>query len=256
MERQASQMLGSGIRLLCVERGGVGESDPNPDPSAEAYADDVGVLLDALGIDRFAVIGRSMGSWDALALALKRHSQVSQVALISGRLPVARAADHERHAHFARSLYRSIWNSSVVGNLMLRVMRLQLLTSGPQRFFDLNSMPAREAELAADPRFLKHARAIWLRSAVHGAGPVQAHLKLYQDPVSDPPWRDFALPVLLVHGDCDDTGPLDSVLAQTASFRNRRVVVMPGLGHALVHLAMPEVLQLVRDGLTENAADC
>ena len=51
-----------GVRLLGVDRPGYGRSDPNPGMSALGVADDVGVLCAAVGLDRVAVLGISVGA--------------------------------------------------------------------------------------------------------------------------------------------------------------------------------------------------
>jgi pimeloyl-ACP methyl ester carboxylesterase len=86
-----------------------------------------------------------------------------------------------------------------------------------------------------------------LRSGRHGADPVNEHLKLYKSPVTDPPWRDLATPTLLIHGKDDHNVPMASLVEQTSSFKNREVIVLPGVGHMLVHVAMGEVLRIICD---------
>lgn len=236
-----------GIRFLAVERGGVGESEPNPDPSPEAYARDLTELVDQLKLQEFAVIGRSMGSWDAIAFALSAPHRARLLVLASGRLPVEQRQDHAKHSSFYRSLYNSVWHSPAMGKLMLRGMLLQLRVNGPQRFMPEDGLPEAEIELVHDPLYRRHMTNVWFRSAAFGTGPTNEHLKLYRNPVSNPPWRNCAIPTLLIHGDKDANVPLDSVLAQTATFTNRTVRILPNVGHRLVHLAMGEVLDHVRE---------
>lgn len=58
-----------GIRLLTYDLPGFGESDPHPNRNLETSAMDMAFLADALGVDRFWVVGYSSGSmhaWSAL----------------------------------------------------------------------------------------------------------------------------------------------------------------------------------------------
>jgi pimeloyl-ACP methyl ester carboxylesterase len=51
----------AGVRLIGVDRPGIGLSDPEPGRDVAAWARDVAVLAGALGLDRFAVLGHSVG---------------------------------------------------------------------------------------------------------------------------------------------------------------------------------------------------
>jgi pimeloyl-ACP methyl ester carboxylesterase len=58
-----------GIQYLVVDRPGFGGSDPHPGRTVTDFADDVEQLADALGLDRFAVVGVSAGAPYAPACA-------------------------------------------------------------------------------------------------------------------------------------------------------------------------------------------
>jgi pimeloyl-ACP methyl ester carboxylesterase len=50
------------VRLLGIDRPGYGRSDPNPRAAALGVAEDLGVLCTAIGVDRVAVLGVSVGA--------------------------------------------------------------------------------------------------------------------------------------------------------------------------------------------------
>jgi pimeloyl-ACP methyl ester carboxylesterase len=60
-----------GVRLLGVDRPGYGASDPNSSTTALGVADDLGVLCETVGLDRFAVLGISVGAPFALACTIR-----------------------------------------------------------------------------------------------------------------------------------------------------------------------------------------
>jgi pimeloyl-ACP methyl ester carboxylesterase len=71
-----------GIRWVSHDRPGYGGSTPNPGRDVASAADDVAAIADALGIDRFAVMGHSGGGPHALACAALLPDRV--VAAVSG----------------------------------------------------------------------------------------------------------------------------------------------------------------------------
>ena len=71
-----------GIRWLGYDRPGYGGSSPNLDRKVASAAADVAAIADALGIDRFAVMGHSGGGPHALACAALLPERV--VAAVSG----------------------------------------------------------------------------------------------------------------------------------------------------------------------------
>lgn len=77
-----------GVRLIAVDRPGIGGSDPKPERSVADWPADVDELAEQLHLDRFAVSGWSAGGAYALACARQLQPRVDAVALISaaGRL--------------------------------------------------------------------------------------------------------------------------------------------------------------------------
>jgi pimeloyl-ACP methyl ester carboxylesterase len=82
-----------GVRLIAVDRPGYGHSDADLVGDEITQADDVVALADALGIDRFAVLGWSSGGPGALALGARHASRITAVGVAAG--PVPMVADPE-----------------------------------------------------------------------------------------------------------------------------------------------------------------
>jgi pimeloyl-ACP methyl ester carboxylesterase len=72
------------VRLIAVDRPGVGGSDPRPGRSIADWPADVEELAERLELDRFAVSGWSAGGAYALACAHALGSRIDAVALVSG----------------------------------------------------------------------------------------------------------------------------------------------------------------------------
>lgn len=72
-----------GVRLICVDRAGLGESSPDPDKTFERHARDVASVLQSEGLVQPSVVGFSQGA--PFAVALAGAQLVSAVALVSGQ---------------------------------------------------------------------------------------------------------------------------------------------------------------------------
>ncbi|MBO9630936.1 MAG: alpha/beta hydrolase [Shinella sp.] len=76
----------AGHRLVMPDLPGHGLSTALPRATLEAFADDIIRLVDALGVERFAVIGHSMGAMTALVLAARYGARVTAFASLCGSL--------------------------------------------------------------------------------------------------------------------------------------------------------------------------
>lgn len=84
------------VRLIAVDRPGIGLSDPGPPRSVLSWGGSVGRLADALGFEQFSVLGWSGGGPHALAVARALGDRVASIGLIASTVslddPGARAA--------------------------------------------------------------------------------------------------------------------------------------------------------------------
>lgn len=79
-----------GVRLVCVDRAGLGRSAPDPAKSFASYAADVAAVLSQLGVARPRALGFSQGG--PFAVALAAAGVVSRIALVSATDELARAS--------------------------------------------------------------------------------------------------------------------------------------------------------------------
>ncbi len=77
----------AGMRVICQDRPGYGQSDRLHGRDVAAVADDVRVLADALEIDHFGLIGVSGGGPHALACAALLPDRVTRVGVLVGAAP-------------------------------------------------------------------------------------------------------------------------------------------------------------------------
>jgi pimeloyl-ACP methyl ester carboxylesterase len=77
-----------GVRLICVERPGYGESTFQPNRRLLDWGKDIASLADFLKLDRFAVSGHSGGGPHTLACACALADRVTAAAILSGAGPI------------------------------------------------------------------------------------------------------------------------------------------------------------------------
>jgi pimeloyl-ACP methyl ester carboxylesterase len=83
-----AELRSRGVRLIALDRPGVGRSTPLPGRRLLDWPDDVQILADALRLDRFAVVGFSNGGPHAAACAYKLGPRVSGAALVAPMPPL------------------------------------------------------------------------------------------------------------------------------------------------------------------------
>ena len=77
----------NGIRLIGVDRPGIGSSTPYQYDTVSDFAHDLHIIADVLGINRFAVIGLSGGGPYTLACAAAMPDRVVTAAVLGGVAP-------------------------------------------------------------------------------------------------------------------------------------------------------------------------
>jgi pimeloyl-ACP methyl ester carboxylesterase len=92
IDRPAKERI---VRVVCPDRPGIGLSDPHPERTIPGYAEDVRALADAIGFERFAVLGYSGGGCYALACGAKLPERVSAVGIMAGVGPLDRPGARE-----------------------------------------------------------------------------------------------------------------------------------------------------------------
>jgi pimeloyl-ACP methyl ester carboxylesterase len=76
-----------GIRLIALDRPGIGASTAHVYRNVLGWADDVESILDGLGIDRYAVVALSGGGPYALACAARHPRRLTGAAILGGVAP-------------------------------------------------------------------------------------------------------------------------------------------------------------------------
>lgn len=78
-----AELLGDRFEFIMPDLPGFGASDPPVESTASAVADDIVLLLDALGIDRATVIGHDWGGAVAWSLGLSRPDRLDNLIVVN-----------------------------------------------------------------------------------------------------------------------------------------------------------------------------
>jgi pimeloyl-ACP methyl ester carboxylesterase len=228
----------AGVRLIGVDRPGIGLSDPEPGRDVAAWARDVAVLAGALGLDRFAVLGHSVGGPYAAACAWALPERVTAVALVSSIIPLdapgavdelgkprqwRMARDHPRVLGFAlRALFLL---ARVSPNLAGRV------------FVSTEA----ERAISARPQVMRRALASAAEAVRQGGGGLVEDMRVAMRPWGFPP-EEIRVPTFVWQGDADSSIPFRWGEWWEGAVPGARLIRGPGEGHLLVEERMEEVL--------------
>jgi pimeloyl-ACP methyl ester carboxylesterase len=210
-------------RVVRPDLRGMGASSvPDGPYLMETLASDVAAALDALSLERAALVGHSLGGYVALAFARMYTERVTHLALVCSRL----AADTQEIAENRRKSADSIERE---GRLQPDVVSRLLAPETLARHRDV-AQRALEISRRIDPR----GAAAMLRGAA---------IRVASDDIAP----DLAIPVLVVAGARDAVVPMEEARAVARAFPRGRLAICDRSGH----LPMLEEPDRVTDALTE-----
>jgi pimeloyl-ACP methyl ester carboxylesterase len=198
-----------GWNVLAVDLPGHGRSGGPALASVEAIADWLPALLDAVGAERAALVGHSLGALAALACAARHPARVTKVALLGPSVPMPvsdlllAAAKADDHAAFELINGWSVSPGKQLGGNSVPGM---WLTGNAMRLMERT----RPGVLHADV------------GACHAYADGLAHAAAAR------------LPALVVTGQRDLMAPPGNATALIAALPDVRTVMLPQAGHALM----------------------
>lgn len=124
-----------GLRLVAPDRPGYGRSDPKPGRSLLDWADDATELADALGIEKFAIVGISGGGPGALACAWKIPQRLESVSVVSSVAPPSAPGVFEGMSKTNRFFMKLAWHMPWLSTLNARFLA-SVIRKDPERYID------------------------------------------------------------------------------------------------------------------------
>jgi pimeloyl-ACP methyl ester carboxylesterase/DNA-binding CsgD family transcriptional regulator len=219
------------IRLIVPERPGIGGSTPVEKRSLMGWAQDLGQLVDALGLDRFHVLGLSSGGPHAAACAAHLSDRVIGVGMAASLMPwddLPAGTPVDLTQRFLVGMARR-WPAGV-RSLLVRRYRAQLDRPDSALAELISRGNAADASLFDSPDLAS----LRLRD-------LQAAARVPPDVFADElvmlfrPWqfslRDLRVPIQIWHGRLDDFFSCDQAEAMSRGLRDCRVALEEGWGH-------------------------
>lgn len=199
-----------GVRIICVERPGIGDSTPHRYKHIAEFGADIEYLADAMALEKFGVAGLSGGGPYALACAARMPERVVVAAILGGVAPAAGAdaaeggpsAGLRRYGGLVGALHKPL-GSVVSGAVYLLTPVAESCVKLFSRF-----MPPGDQRVFADPLV----REMFVDDLVLGSrGNMQAMFLDARLFARDWGFRlaELRVPVFLIYGDEDTIVPVE-----------------------------------------------
>jgi pimeloyl-ACP methyl ester carboxylesterase len=228
-----------GLRILSVDRPGIGGSTPDPNASIMSWPADLVALAEALKVDRFAVVAPSAGAPYALAVARALPKRVTGVTLVGPMLPTE-LNNGRRAGSGAKELSLIKKHQALSTRVIGRKVQAMDQGKGQGRIAKLMT-PASKRELMSDPKFAETYRRIRSETFRQGIDSVIASILQISAPWSR--WLgEVATPVTILHGTEDKTVPSDKVPLLAAALPKAELRYIEGETHLSLPARRPELL--------------
>ncbi len=210
--------LGPGFRVIAWDTPGYGGSDPLPveTPAVADYAQAVADLVDALVLDRFHLVGHSLGSLIAAAFAARRGARLLSLTLANPTAGYADAGDELR-----------------VGRMADRIRAIEEL--GPAGMAEQRSHQV----LSPNAPPAAHAKVRAVMAGLRPDGYKQAVRMMHSTDIHADA-RAVSVPAMVMCGSADSVTPEPLARAIASAIPGAAYTTLDGLGHAS-YVENPEI---------------
>jgi pimeloyl-ACP methyl ester carboxylesterase len=223
-------------RVVLIDRPGHGWSDRpggKSDASPARQAALIAQALDGIGLERFVLVGHSLGGTVAAAFACAYPERVAGLVLLA-------AVTHPWRGWL--DWHYNVGATPVIGAAFARAAALPigevLLEMGARKVFLPQAMPADYLARAGIRLLLRPAE------FVANAQDVAALRAFVTTQV--PHYRDLTMPTVVLTGDADTTvSPTLHSRAIAAMLPDARLVILRGIGHMPQHVATDDVIAAI-----------
>ena len=235
-----------GLRVIAPERPGYGLSEIHRFETLADTASDVEALADALGLDRFAMIGVSGGGPHAIAVAHRLKSRILRLVLVSPVGPVAEC-DHIRMSHLHRLIFSHTSTSHHAAPTFFSTLRT-LIDWAPSVAYSLlmQQVTATDCDVLNRSEVRDNLQAALREALRPGIDGALQDLKLYCAP-----WGvnlgEIDVPTFMWQGGEDTVVPPDAAFYLAGALPNCRLEIIEGAGHYWVFGGFDRVIGTLRE---------
>jgi pimeloyl-ACP methyl ester carboxylesterase len=220
------------VRLVGLDRPGIGLSTPYVYPKIRAFASDLASVADALGIDDLCVVGLSGGGPFALAAGADLGDRVRAIGVLGGVAPT-RGPDAIHGGLVALGVRLSTvlrWGRLPLGVTLAAVLRTVKPLASPALDLYARVSPEGDRRLLGRPEV----KAMFIDDLFRG------HPRQFEGPIADVidftrdwgfPVSDVTVPVVWWHGDADHIIPFAHAQHMVDRLPHAELRVMAGESH-------------------------
>src|ERR1700681_261915 len=217
---QLAAVAAAGARVIRVDLRGCGESEPSDGPALmEALAGDVAGVLDALQVERAALVGHSIGGYVALAFFRMYEERVAGLALVASHV----AEDASRNAN-ADPAQREL--AAGRDDLAARLERDGTMDAAVDSYLPRYFAPSAYRERL---ELVERTRAIMQRQNARGCAQLVRGMKERLD--SHDLLEDVRVPALVIAGAQDAYLKAETLRETAAAIAGAEFVQLAGVGH-------------------------
>lgn len=219
-EYQMPYLTAQGFRTIAYDRRGFGRSgQPWTGYDYDTFADDLAALLDRLDLRRVTLVGFSMGGGE-VARYLTRHGtdRIAKAVLIAAVTPyLLKAPDHPDGADV------SVFDGMIAG---LADDRPHFLANFSKSFFGIGMI-----QKPVSDEILQWCLMLAMQASPKGTIDC---VRAFGHTDFRPDMKNFTVPTLVIHGDADQTVPIDiSGRAAAKAVPGARLIEYAGAPHGL-----------------------
>ncbi len=221
--RHVLPALAAKYRVIALDLPGFGRSAPEENGSLMGLAASVRGLIEALGLERVALVGSSLGASVSSAVAVSMPGRVSSLTIIGGPMPGLREAQPEVSPGIRAMLEPGVGEAYYTG---LREAGQDAAYASLEPYYgDLSALSATDRSFLRERVWAR----VWSdtqRTAFFAA------LRSMFDPVGDGFLAGLKdVPMQLIWGERDAIVPIAAAHGILAAFAQSRLEVIAGSGH-------------------------
>jgi pimeloyl-ACP methyl ester carboxylesterase len=221
----------AGVRVIAPDRPGVGRSSFQRGRGFADWPEDLRRLTDALGLERFAVLGNSGGAAYAAVAAARMPDRLTSAVIVSGAWQMNSPEVAQRLPRFNRLVWSLARHCRPALMVLLKSMARSTRKTPAAELSEMRQhLAPADFEAFAGPGRLQAMQAATRECLHRGARGAAWDMGLYVRPF-DFAVAEVRMPITLFHGSQDRNVPLELVQAVLPELSGARLVVYPHEAH-------------------------